>query len=93
MAGLRPGHPRLPRSQGKDVDARRKAGHNEGRTSPLSRRHAPEVMIFCSRRPKEGAGNAGCFSAPAASCVKNKTHELVTTVAPASPGIPAREWF
>jgi hypothetical protein len=27
MAGLRPGHPRLPCSQ--DVDARHKAGHDE----------------------------------------------------------------
>ena len=24
---------------------------------------------------------------------KKITHELVTTVAPVSPGIPAREWF
>jgi hypothetical protein len=26
-------------------------------------------------------------------CKNDKTHELVTTVAPVSPGIPAREWF
>jgi hypothetical protein len=36
----------------------------------------------------EGAGNAGRSAAPAASCVKNKTHEFVTTVTPVSPGIP-----
>jgi hypothetical protein len=44
--------------------------------------------------PKEGVGNAGCTSAPAASRGKNKNHtSVVTTVAPVSPGIPAREWF
>jgi hypothetical protein len=32
-------------------------------------------------------------SASAASCAKEKAHELVTTVAPDKPGIPAREWF
>jgi hypothetical protein len=45
-------------------------------------------------RPIEGVGNAGCPSAPAASHGKNKNHtSIVTTVAPVSPGIPAREWF
>ena len=43
---------------------------------------------------QEGVGNAGCTSAPAASRGKNKNHtSVVTTVAPVSPGIPAREWF
>jgi hypothetical protein len=26
-------------------------------------------------------------------CKRKKAHELVTTVAPVSPGIPARGWF
>jgi hypothetical protein len=44
-------------------------------------------------RPSEGVGNAGCPPHPQPRVRKDKTHELVTTVAPESPGIPAREWF
>jgi hypothetical protein len=55
-------------------------------------RFTPELLMFLP--PKEGVGNAGCPSAPAASRGKNKNHtSVVTTVAPESSGIPAREWF
>jgi hypothetical protein len=39
----------------------------------------------------EGVGNAGCPMHPQPVC--EKVHTVVTTVAPESPGIPAREWF
>ena len=62
-------------------------------TPPPSRdADAPESCFYFP--PKEGVGNAGCPVAPAASRGKNKNHtSIVTTVAPESPGIPAREWF
>ena len=54
-----------------------------------SPRIAPEPLnIF---RPLEGVGNAGCPMHP--QPVRKKVHTEVTTVAPESPGIPAREWF
>ena len=54
-----------------------------------SPRVAPEPLnIF---RPLEGVGNAGCPMHPQPVC--EKMHTVVTTVAPESPGIPAREWF
>jgi hypothetical protein len=40
--------------------------------------------------PDRGRGECRVPAAPAASCVKNKTHELVTTGPPGSPGIPTR---
>jgi hypothetical protein len=44
-------------------------------------------------RPR-GRGECRVPVAPAASCAKcSKAHELVTTVAPESPGIPARDGF
>jgi hypothetical protein len=46
----------------------------------------------CRPETKEGAGNAGRSTAPAASCVKWKTHELVTTGTPNIPTFPA-QWF
>ena len=42
-------------------------------------------------RPKEGVGNAGCPMHPQPVC--KKVHTVVTTVAPESPGIPARNGF
>ena len=41
----------------------------------------------------EGAGKAGCAMHPQPRVEINKPHELVTTVAPEKPGIPARKWF
>ena len=41
---------------------------------------------------KEGAGNAGCPLHPQPVCIGRK-HTVVTTVAPGSPGIPARNGF
>ena len=40
----------------------------------------------------EGAGNAGCPMHPQPVCIGSK-HTVVTTVAPGSPGIPARDGF
>ena len=36
----------------------------------------------------EGAGKAGCTCAPAASCAKQKAHELITTGSPKQSGFP-----
>src|SRR6476660_10321971 len=43
-----------------------------------------------SGRPEKIRGRRECraLNAPAASCVKKQTHELVTTVTPERPGIP-----
>ena len=50
----------------------------------------PDSSKSLSPQRTEGAGNAGCLSAPAASCAKEKAHELVTTGSPKHAGIPAR---
>ena len=52
-------------------------GHDEGRIAASPRRNTPELSIYPS--PKEGVGNAGCPSAPAASRGKNKNHTSVVT--------------
>jgi hypothetical protein len=66
--------------------------------SALPRQEAPEL---CKKLPpkegaarplNKGAGNAGCPLHPRPVC-KSRKHTVVTTVAPGSPGIPAREWF
>ena len=64
-----------------------------GTPSPPSPRIAPEPLnIFRPLfHPLEGVGNAGCPMHP--QPVRKKVHTVVTTVAPESPGIPAREWF
>jgi hypothetical protein len=41
---------------------------------------------------RRGRRECRCYDAPAASCVKRKTHELVTTGSPNIPAFPAR-WF
>ena len=58
-----------------------------------SPRIAPEPLNMFRPlfRPLEGVGNAGCPVHPQPVC--EKLHTVVTTVAPESPGIPAREWF
>ena len=63
------------------------------RTFTPSPRIAPEPLnIFRPLfHPSEGVGNAGCPMHP--QPVRKKVHTVVTTVAPESPGIPAREWF
>ncbi len=55
------------------------------------RRDAPELCIYF--RPLEGVGNAGCplHPQPRVQCVGST--RVVTTVAPGSPGIPARNGF
>ena len=55
---------------------------------------APEVCKNHSPRKTEGVGNAGCATHPQPR-VRNKTKHtsVVTTVAPGSPGIPARNGF
>jgi hypothetical protein len=58
----------------------------------FSRRWRARVVMIRPPR-KRGRGECRVPVAPAASCVKNKTHELVTTVAPVKPGIPARNGF
>jgi hypothetical protein len=55
----------------------------------ISPRIAPEPLQ--NSPPLEGVGNAGCPMHPQPVC--KKVHTVVTTVAPESPGIPAREWF
>ena len=45
-----------------------------------------------ARPSSEGAGNAGCPLHPRPVC-KGSKHTVVTTVAPESPGIPARNGF
>jgi hypothetical protein len=65
---------------------------NSGRTYTPRNADAPEVMLHRSAR--RGRGECRAPIAPAASHGKNKNHtSVVTTVAPESPGIPAREWF
>jgi hypothetical protein len=61
------------------------------RESAISRREAPEWLDILSLQKKEGVGNAGCPMHPQPVC--EKMHTVVTTVAPESPGIPARGWF
>jgi hypothetical protein len=67
-----------------------KPGHDEGRKLAFPRRVAPELLIDPS--PDEGVGNAGWPAHPQPR-VEKITHAFVTTVAPDSPGIPARGWF
>ena len=45
------------------------------------------MRSFCVLE-NEGAGNAGCLAAPAASCAVKKAHEFVTTGQPKRSGIP-----
>jgi len=48
---------------------------------------------FCKNHvleEREGAGNAGCFAAPAASCATKKAHELVTAGEAETSTFPAR---
>src|ERR1700712_2757922 len=47
----------------------------------------------CIFRPKEGVGNAGCQRTRSRACSVVVARALVTTVAPKSPGIPARNGF
>jgi hypothetical protein len=52
------------------------------------------VSEFCKKnrpRREEGAGNAGCFGAPAASCATRKA-ELVTTGTTETSAFPARQF-
>src|SRR5258706_12523307 len=59
------------------------------RHSATPRRDASEVLQKPSRLLKfRGRRECRALDAPAASCVKKQTHELVTTVTPVSPGIP-----
>src|SRR5258708_3189020 len=57
--------------------------------SAIPRRDAPEVLQK-PFAPRDNRGRRECraLNAPAASCVKKQTHELVTTVTPDSPGSP-----
>jgi hypothetical protein len=55
----------------------------------FSRRESARVLpVRLAFRKTEGAGNAGCTIAPAASRVENKARELVTTGTPKQSGIP-----
>src|SRR6478736_3168885 len=49
---------------------------------------APEVLQKNIRPEIRGRRECRARNAPAASCVKKQTHELVTTVTPERPGIP-----
>src|SRR5258708_27179367 len=62
--------------------------------SAISRRGAPEFWMNLAPGKTEGVGNAGCATHPQPR-VRNKTKHtsVVTTVAPGSPGIPARNGF
>jgi hypothetical protein len=60
------------------------------RRRDLAARSARALNIL-SLQKKEGVGNAGCPMHPQPVC--EKMHTVVTTVAPESPGIPARGWF
>jgi hypothetical protein len=60
-------------------------------TDPHSRGASRPSCAGIFRPEMEGAGNAGCPLHPQPRVVGSKTHALVTTVAPASPGIPARD--
>ena len=68
-------------------------------TSAFSRRDAPKLCMNDPPKegvalPQGGSGECRVPIAPAASCAKcSNAHELVTTVAPGSPGIPARDGF
>ena len=78
------------------MDARVKPGHDEcflcrlvQSTASRSRR-AIRARFAKNVPPSETRGRRECRArdAPAASCVKKQTHELVTTVTPERPGIP-----
>jgi hypothetical protein len=56
------------------------------------RRDAPGSCKNLPPMKDEGVGNAGCPMHPQPLGIGSK-HRVVTTVAPESPGIPAREWF
>ncbi len=61
----------------------------DGQESAISRRNPPEVFPKVSRLEEiRGRRECRALNAPAASCVKKQTHELVTTVTPEQPGIP-----
>src|SRR6267378_2452648 len=63
-------------------------------TSAFPRREAPGWCMNDAPQKTEGVGNAGCATHPQPR-VRNKTKHtsVVTTVAPGSPGIPARNGF
>jgi hypothetical protein len=71
MPGLVPGIHVFAGQARKTWMAGTKPGHDEGHALASPRRVAPELSMYAS--PKEGVGNAGCLSAPAASCEKNNT--------------------
>src|SRR6267142_7035262 len=55
------------------------------------RREAPELCIYLP--PLRGRGECRVPVAPAASCALVESTQVFTTVAPGSPGIPARNGF
>jgi len=71
-----PGRHRILRS---DLDVKQPRG--QAIAFPRRVTRPSDASIVVPRR-KEGAGNAGCTTAPAASCVESRTHELVTTGTP-----------
>jgi len=77
-----PGRHRILRS---DLDVKQPRG--QAIAFPRRVTRPSDASIVVPRR-KEGAGNAGCTTAPAASCVESRTHELVTTGTPKHSGIP-----
>jgi hypothetical protein len=78
------------------VSGRGRAGPSLQRPDPISaatasrsrRASRPSFAINVPLSEIRGRRECRALDAPAASCVKNKTHELVTTVTPESPGIP-----
>ena len=62
--------------------------------SAFSRHYCARVMQeFFAPRTEKARQMPGARCTRAVAWEKDKPHELVTTVAPGSPGIPAREWF
>jgi hypothetical protein len=65
---------------------------NPRHASAISRHHAPELCTIF-RPSKRRRRECRMPDAPAASCVKCKTHELVTTGSPEESGIPGGDGF
>jgi hypothetical protein len=82
-----------------EMDSGFDATHRPGMTA--IRRHTlafPRFIhpSFAKHRPSENRGRGECrvLKRTRSLAWENKNHtSVVTTVAPVSPGIPAREWF
>jgi hypothetical protein len=74
------------------------APHTRGMTEEKARSNSPAArmpgLLPCRRvlEKQEGAGNAGCLTAPAASCALVESTRVFATGTPNSPAFPA-QWL